>query len=44
MINTSAITAVTKSSMKPQRHEAVLPQIVIYTVVEKEIESKGEQR
>ena len=41
VINTSAITAVTKS---PWSHEAALPQIVSYRVVEKGMENKGEQR
>jgi len=41
VINTSAITAATKSSMKP---EAVLLKIITYAVVEKGVESKGEQR
>ena len=44
VMNTSAITAVTKSSMKPWSHEAALLQIVTYAVVKKEMESKGEQR
>jgi len=38
MLNTSAITAVTKSSMM------ALPQIVTYAVVEKGMENKEEEQ
>jgi len=41
VLNTSAITAATKSSMKQQ---SGAPQIVTYAVVEKGMENKGEQR